>query len=77
MGKSRPLARPVTQPELLKTELLSILKQIGSLLCISSPLFFTPNMLISEVFNLLLCPIVNADPKKSQITPELTERRNT
>lgn len=39
VGKSRPLVRPVTHPELLKTELISILKQIGSLLCISSLLF--------------------------------------
>jgi len=47
VGKSRPLARPVTQnQESLKTELLYILKQIGSLL-----LFLRSNMFMLGYLN--------------------------
>lgn len=52
VGKSRPLAWPVTQTELLKSELIYILKQ--TLLCISALLLCISHMFmkcIPEVLN--------------------------
>lgn len=69
MGKSRPLARPVTQPQLLKSELISILKQIRSLQRVHSLLLFNTRHAyeyaierFSEVFHLLYS-IVSGDEK--------------